>query len=259
MHWTLQGILWFSGAVLELAVGVVLLLRTAVRRRFPLFAVYVLLELLRTTLLFAIRQTHQPYARYFYGYWVTECIVCIFGLFVIAEVFRNAFTAKLGLQRIGTLIFRGSLLALIVFAVVSAASSPGNDSEKLIAGILVLKQAEAFVRIGLLFSLFAFVFLLGLPWSDDVIGIALGFALYGAVELAALAARSYYGASANHSYQLGIMGVNLCQKAVWLFYLASRSRALERVDSVLPEGELVAGARAKVAALSKSVEILLQR
>ena len=98
----------------------------------------------------------------------------------------------MGLGSWGASLFRFSLLGLIAVAVLMARASPGSDASKLMAGILVLKRVESFVRLGLLGALFLFVVVLGLPWGHQALGIAAGFALYGAIELAALLLRSHY-------------------------------------------------------------------
>src|SRR5215813_2442106 len=171
MHWTLQGALWAFGAALEWIVAIAMFSRR-LHIEYPLFFSYVVMELIRTIMLAWIRPHHPPY---FYAYWSTECVVALFGFLVVEEVFRKAFGTPLGLQGLGAALFRYSLLALIVTAVVVAVVAPGNESDKLIAGILILKRTQSLVRVGLVVCLFFFVFVLGLPWGNYSIGIALGF------------------------------------------------------------------------------------
>ncbi|PYY18043.1 MAG: hypothetical protein DMG60_09670 [Acidobacteria bacterium] len=154
MHWSLQGALWLLGFLLQLTVAVAVF-RFCLYKVFPLFFSYLVLGLVRATVLF--------------------------------------FT-------------------------------PGTDADRLVAAILVLKGAQSFVRIGLICCLFVFVLVLGLPWGDYVIGIATGFALYGAVELAATVARSHYGSVANVTSGLSIQSAGVCQQLVWIAYFM-RARA----------------------------------
>ena len=218
MHWTLQGSLWLLGFLLELTLAIVIF-RRRLHKKYPLFSTYVVMELLRAIVLAAIGRHHPPY---FYGYWISECLVALFGFAVVAEIFSKAFEKRLGLQKLGAALFRYSLLLLIVTAVLVAVAAPGHDSDKLIAGILVLKRTQSFVRVGLVGCLFVFVFLLGLPWGNYSIGIAIGFALYGAVESATMLARSYYGAAVNDIWIWSIVTVAPCQRLIWLIYFVRR-------------------------------------
>ena len=110
-------------------------------------------------------------------------------------------------------------MTLVIASVIVAAMAPGTDADKLLAATLVLKQTQSFVRIGLVVSLFFFVTLLGLSWSDYVIGVAAGFAVHGIAELTALILRMHYGSSANAFYRWSTGGAGLFQLLIWIGYL----------------------------------------
>jgi len=180
------------------------------------------MELTRTVLLASIGRRSPSY---FYAYWISECLVAMFGFLVVEEVFRKAFERRLGLQNMGAAFYRYSLLLLIVTAVLIAVFVRGNESNKLIAGILTLKRTQSFVRVGLVGCLFAFVFLLGLPWGNYSVGIALGFAFYGTVELAVMVARSHYGSSFDRIWVWSVLCAGACQRLVWAaYFMSSRPR-----------------------------------
>jgi hypothetical protein len=164
----------------------------------------------------------------FYAYWISEGVVAIFGFFVVKEIFWKAFESRLGLRKLGDALFRYSLIA----SVIVAAMAPGTDADKLSAAILVLKQTQSFVRIGLVVSLFFFVTLLGLSWRDYVIGVAAGFAIHGITQLAALIVRMHYGPSANGFYVWSTVSAGFFQLLFWIGYLMCvpffRSRAFTR-------------------------------
>src|SRR6185312_1199699 len=103
-----------------------------------------------------------------------------------------------------------------------SASDHSGDSSRLLAGILVLKWAESFVRLGVLGALTASVLLLGLPWKRDVIGIAAGFAFYGCIELTMLAARVNIGRHANRYVSWAFMFSGLVEKIIWAGYFLVR-------------------------------------
>jgi hypothetical protein len=254
MHWTLQGGLWLLGFLLELTVAVAIF-RRRLYQDYPLFFSYVVLELIRTIMLAAIRPHHPPY---FYAYWISECLVALFGFLVVEEVFRKAFERRLGLQKLGTALFRYSLLALIVTAVAAAVMAPGTESDKLFAGILILKRTQSLVRVGLVVCLFLFVFLLGLPWGNYSVGIALGFAVHGVVESAAMIARSHYGSKFDGILVWSIMSVAVSERLIWVGYFLSpqavhsRTLAQDKDYSLLPM-------TTEVSKMNEVVESLLSR
>jgi len=254
VSWTLQNLLWLLGFILELAIAVAIV-RRRVHQDYPFFFSYVVMELTRTVLLASIGRRSPSY---FYAYWLSECLVAMFGFLVVEEVFRKAFERRLGLQKVGTAFYRYSLLLLIVTAVVIAALVSGNESNKLIAGILTLKRTQSFVRVGLVGCLFAFVFLLGLPWTNYSVGIALGFALYGTVELGVTAARSHYGSSFDRIWVWSIICAGACQRLVWAAYFMA-SQPLRSPAMALKTDSTVPMAATEMSKLNQAVESFLER
>ena len=205
-------------------------------------------------MLFAFPLHHPPY---FYAYWISEGVVSIFGFFVVKEIFWKAFESRLGLQKLGDALFRYSLMALVIASVIVAAMAPGTDADKLLAAILVLKQTQSFVRIGLVVSLFFFVTMLGLSWHDYVIGVAAGFATHGIGELAALILRMHYGSRANGFYVWSTVGAGFLQLIFWIGYLTCvqsfRSRAFTRTK------DHFSVVSAEVSKINEAVDSFLER
>jgi len=219
----LQNILWLTSATLGFGIVVAMFWQRS-RRDYPVFWSYLLAEALRTLLLFAIGNNSAHYFEYFYTYWITEFLLCLLGFFVVAELFDKAFSKRLGLRQWGRSLFWVTLAFLLLIAVLTAHSANGSDSNKLVAGILLLKKAESLVRLGLIAGLFVFVFVLGLPWSSHTIGIAIGFSAYGALEFAAMTVRWYYGRPANHIAASSLMGAWLLENLIWAGYFFPRRR-----------------------------------
>lgn len=217
MHRTIQDILWLFPAILQLSI-VVSMLHKRLVREFPAFWSYLVLELLRTAILFGIGNDKAHYATYFYTFWRTEVVSCLLEFAAIVEIFRKAFAKRLGLQKWGMFLLRTSLIVLVVIAVIVAIHSPGSDANPMVAGILILQQAASFVQFGLVGALFAFVFGLGLPWSSYTIGIATGFAVEGAAEVVAWTVRTHYGRIANAVLVWTILAAGFCQVLVWTIY-----------------------------------------
>lgn len=251
MHWTLQNILWTFGFALEVSLVGILCYRR-IWKTYPVFCSYALIEVLRTAALFTIGNGPRHYATYFYVFWISEGIVSFFGFAVITEIFRSAFSVRLGLEKWGTIFFRCALVALIVAALLTARAIPIGDSNKLLATIFLLKRIESIVRLGLVAALFVFVFALGLPWTEPMVGIAAGFAIYGSVEVIATGVRAHYGYFANKAHTWTIMIVGVCQKILWVSYFLrwQLSPSTHPPSSALPD---LAGELAKIDAATKEL------
>src|SRR5579872_6772833 len=148
MHRILQDSLWLAPAALECAIAISMFRRN-LHREYPVFWSYLILATLRTVLLYSIGNDRAHYARYFSTFWKTEIVASLLDLFVVAEIFGQAFSMRLGLQRYGTALFRFSLMALLATAPLIAFLWPGRDSSQLIAAIVTLKRAESLVQAGL--------------------------------------------------------------------------------------------------------------
>ena len=221
MHRTIQDVLWLLPAILQLGI-VASMLHKRLVREFPAFWCYLVLELLRTAVLFAIGNDRAHYATYFYTFWRTEVVSCLLEFAVIIEIFHKAFAKHLGLQRRGTSLLQLSLIVLIVIAVIVALRSPGGDANRMVAGILILKQAESFLRLGLIGALFSFVFIFGLRWSNYAVGIATGLAVEGAAEVVVWAVRTHYGRVANRMAMWTLLGAGCFQTLLWATYFFRR-------------------------------------
>ncbi|HVH89643.1 MAG TPA: hypothetical protein VM912_23200 [Terriglobales bacterium] len=211
------------------------MLRRKTWRQQPVFWAYLIVEVVRAALLFTIGNDKSHYFTYFYVYSTTEILVCLLGFFVIAELFRQAFSQRLGLLRWGKALFRSSLLCLIVLAVLTASSTHGSEASKLVAGILLLKRVESLVRMCLVIALFVFVSALGLPWTSYTVGIATGFAVYGAIEFCGVTARLLYSSSLVQVLTWMIMIAAFCQNTVWAAYFIPPRK---RSDASVPVSPL---------------------
>lgn len=215
MHLTpLQLTLWLSPTIVESVIVMAMLYRK-LWRSLPIFFSYLIFTISRTCFLFLERSSQ---IEYFYAYWVTEAVGCLAVLFVIKELFDNAFQQHLGLRQLGNVLFRWSIAVLLVLAVIVAWTSPGGDTTRIMAGILTVKWTVTFVEFGLLGFLFLFAFAMGLGWQHYATGVCLGFGIYGAVELTAITARAMYGEPATGIFNWVVMTVNNCCVFIWAAY-----------------------------------------
>lgn len=215
IHAQLQIVLWLLPVALESAIVLAMLYRK-LWHELPIFLSYLLYSIFRTTFLF-LERNHEWV--YFYAYWIMQAIGCFAALWVIRELFDDTFHVHLGLHHLGRNLFRWSILLLLITAVLIAWMSPGDDKNRMMAGIFVLKRTVTVVEAGLLAFLFIFAFSFGLAWRQYAVGISLGFGLYGAVELIALAIRMHYGHAVQGIYNWMMLTINNCCVLIWASYL----------------------------------------
>jgi hypothetical protein len=249
MHPTLRLILWLTPTAVETVIVVAMVYRK-LWRDLPIFLSYIIYEIGRTVFLFTER--NNPWI-YFCGYWVTEAVGCFAALWVIRELFDNAFHRHLGLLNLGRVLFRWSAVILLASAVLVAWISPGSEPTRLMAGIYVLKRTVTVVQTGLLVFLFIFSFSFGLSWQHYAVGISSGLGVYGSVELAALAIRMRYGHPVQWLYNWMMMTINNCCVFIWAAYFLypAAKRNAAQMDVFLAQDRLEEWNRALLLLLKK--------
>jgi hypothetical protein len=255
MHRILQNVLWITPAILELAIAVTMA-RRRLSTKYPFFWAYLVFDILRTGLLFAIGNDPAHYRGYFYAFWQTEIISCLLGFLIVNEIFRDVFAKRLGMQERGTTLLQFSLVVLVIMALLVAVETPKMDSNSLVAGTFILKRAESLVLTGLVAALFLFVFVLGLPWGSETIGIAAGFSIEGAAEIVTWAARSRYGRAANRALVWSLLIAGFCRTLVWAAYLLRRRR---NAPTSWPIVDTQSKLSAEIERVNEAIEVLLER
>jgi len=247
-HPYLMTFLWLLPTALEIGI-VLLMISRGLWRSLPIFFAYVIAEIGRTAFLFVERNNVYVY---FYAYWVTEVVGCLMALWVCKELFDNVFSRYPGLRSLGRVLFKGSLLVVIVSAVLFSRVIPEMDTARILAAILVIKRAVTFVQVGMLASLFLFGLCLGLAWDHYVTGVALGFGLYGAGELGAITVRTIYGRAADSPFNWIMMGVGNCCVLIWGCYFLFPPKARENLETAMPDNRMLQGWNEALMALMRN-------
>ena len=99
------------------------------------------------------------------------------------------------------------------------------DPNTLVDRIMILNRVQTLVQTGLIAALIVFVSILGLPWTNYTVGVAVGLALDGAAEVVISAVRARYGRLANGVLTWGGQVAGLCQVLVWAMYFFRRKEA----------------------------------
>src|SRR6266478_8896339 len=176
--------LWFAHPLLQAAVAG-MMLRRKLNRTFPWFFTYVVFQIAVFALTFPLRDA-RFYPIFYYVYWGTNAVSVILGFRVIHEVFLDVFRPYHTLRDLGSVLFKWAGLVMLMVAGVVAASTPAAG-EPLVTGILTLQRSVRVVQCGLVLFLLVFSRYLGTSWRQKSFGIALGFGIFGMVELSLVA------------------------------------------------------------------------
>ncbi len=184
---------------------------------FPVFFAYAVFHLIKAATLLAITAYGNRY-QYFYGYWIGELGSLILGFLVVQELYWKVFREYEGLQQLGVTLFRWAMLLLMFIAMATVPSQRAIDEDRIMLTILVFQRSLRLVQDGLLVLLFVMTPSLGLRFRHYALGIAIGFAVFASVDLAAVAAWARFGEEASHFYGLIRPIAYNCALLVWVVY-----------------------------------------
>jgi hypothetical protein len=176
----IQLALWMSHPALELLLAAAMVWRK-LHRKFPVFFVYLVFQLVNFAILFPVHQYGSP-ELYFYTYWISATISLVIGFKVIHEIFLDVFRPYHTLKDLGTVLFKWAALVMIFVALVVAVASPGGQSPMALA-LMVMQRCVRVTQCGLILFLLVFSRYLAVSWKQHSFGIASGFGLFAAAEL----------------------------------------------------------------------------
>jgi hypothetical protein len=120
----------------------------------------------------------------------------------VQEVYSQAFGQYESIQNLGRALFKWATVMLLMLCLVSASVSPGSDSERIMAGLLVLSRSANLLIGGLLLLLFMICGVFAVSWKKYAFGFALGLALLSSMSLAVVAIRAHVGEGFHHYLQV---------------------------------------------------------
>jgi hypothetical protein len=217
---SLSYVLWAALPILQ---GVIAyrMVSQKVHRAYPLFFAYTIEQILRFMVLFYLFHlgTREQYRSAYFG---LEGIETPLQFSVICELFVHVFRPYPGIRQFASVVLRWATAALLLIAVFVAAWHTGNQFDKLLAGFFVLARSLYLVQGGLLFLLLIMASALGMSWEQPGLGIALGFGIFTAVDLAAFTLRVELGKGSHAVLSLISNAGFDCAGLVWLIALYTR-------------------------------------
>jgi len=210
--------MWLLAAVVHLTILTVMAKRRLIRE-LPIFFTFVLWSLASSMALF-IGFRLDGYTWYFYRFWAVQAILNALIFAVVYEVYAHVFKNYAALRRLGTVLFSWTAVVLLVVAIVIAASAPGSDASRMMAGLITLERSVRVVQVGLLLFIVIFASHFRLSWRHCVFGLTLGLGAYAGLQLIAVSLRAHIGESANAFWGRASGIAYLVGAVVWTRYLS---------------------------------------
>jgi hypothetical protein len=211
---------------------------------YPLFFAYIIAHLIRIPVVFYYYRlgTTETY-RHVYVY--AELIDALFKFGVIYELFSNVSRRYDGIRSFVSALLGWATVALLLLAIVVAASSTSYDSDPFLTKFFAMERSVEIVQGGLLSLLFALSASLGLNWKQHAFGIALGFGVVTSVNLATFTLRARLGTASQDVLSLVSSAGYNCALLVWTVTLFARKPIREAIQ-FLPHWDVESWNRALV-------------
>lgn len=220
------------GRTLQLGIAI-LLVRSRLYTKFPLFFAYTVDELVQLAILFPLNhRPHHGYPAFFYWDWFFIGCSTALRFAVVYEIFQHLVKRYDGFALLGRRLMQSSLLVLLLLSVVAGAYAPRTDSNLLLHQLLVTKMCLTGVQCGLILVLFVAAAYFHMEWPHRLFGIALGLELYVSVALAKSALRPQLGMRSNHMLDYVEIISYVCAILVWSYYLFVPERVRARQIAV---------------------------
>ncbi len=217
MHFSLiDYMLWLPSALFQVGV-VVSLFRRGLHREYPYFFNYTILQVLTVAFLLCVQRS--PYL-YYYGYWGISAVSVLISFAVLQEIFKDAFRPYEALRDLSVILFRWSILVLLLVGGMWAINTVRSDQPDLInAVILLADRSVRLMQCGLVFFLLFFSEYLGISRRHVLFGIALGFGLYASVNMLAATGMAHSGFHASVLRRINCAAYDMAA-FLWLGYTA---------------------------------------
>jgi hypothetical protein len=243
-HWHkfVSRYLWIAPHVFLVAVPVAMYVRR-LHKTFPLFFFYTLYEICQFLVLFGIyllAPTQAILYQYVFVVALAGSAALRFG--VVQEVFNHVFHDYPRLETNAADAMRWLTGLLLASGILTAIYSSGAAPDHLLAGVALLDRSVAIIQAGMLIFLFFSARMFGLSSASFAFGIALGFGLLAATDLAVWALRlSGSDLPLVKLLNLLLTGGFHISVLVWLGYLLAVERPVNAASYAVPELEQWSG------------------
>jgi hypothetical protein len=181
---------WLVGPVLQITL-LIFMIRRELQVVFPRFFSYIVLQLVKSGILFLIyRYNHE---NYFDAYWSGNAISVLLAVTVMDEILHNLLKQYGGIQSLTSIIFRWACGLLLLLSIVNAFSSQQTSADRVVSAVLAFDRSVRVMQCGLFFLLMILCRFLRNCWRQHVFGIALGFGIFASIELMLVSIVMHFG------------------------------------------------------------------
>jgi hypothetical protein len=200
--------------------------KSDLRHELPMFYAYLVFSFLQSATLFPIRYYFGYLSgEYFIAYWLMNIVDTTLVFFFIHEVYAKALYRYEGLRSLCRMLFRWSIVVLVLVAVVTAMGSKAADRDAMYSSILILNRSAMIVELGLVALLFILAKSLSLGWRECIFGIAVGICFYCSMQLVAVSLRTHAQNAAAHLFAIVKPLIGVATLGIWTAYVYRSDRA----------------------------------
>jgi hypothetical protein len=218
---------WLLGPVLQIIL-LIFMIRRKLQVVFPRFFSYIVLQVVKSGILFLIYRYHRE--NYFDAYWSGNAISVLLAVAVMDEILHNLLKQYGGIQSLTSIIFRWACGLLLLFCIVNAFSSQQTSADGVVSAVLAFDRSVRVMQCGVFFLLMILCRVLRNCWKQHVFGIALGFGIFASIELMLVSVVMHFGdgpaAIVSLVKSAAYNGVTL----LWVMYLRRQSESIMALD-----------------------------
>jgi hypothetical protein len=220
---------WILQPILQTVTAAIMSWRK-LSRRFPVFFAYTLFQVAAFAVLFPAHMIGGSF--YAYTNWTLTTAGLVFGLFVIYEVFLEAFRYFHTLRDLGRVLFKWAAVVMLLVACVVTVESPMGRYAPLGQALFTIQRCLRVTQCGLVLFLLMFCKYLGTSPKQSSLGIAAGFGGFAGIQMIAVA---FHSSSFISQITLTFVTAITYDLTIilWLFYVLHKQTAREPVNSLL--------------------------
>jgi hypothetical protein len=225
-------VLWLLPLALQYAIAIVMYFR-GLARRFPFFFTYSLLLPARDLILLRLPYPGPVYSRV---YWWGEAGAILLSFGIIVEIIWHLTKPYPFLRTVFKVLWIVAILATLASLAVLLWSNGPSGEDLILERVILMQRSARFLQVCVLIVVIGLMSRLGLTWHHDSLGIAIGFGVYAALDLAFLEFRANLHAVTNTAFVLLRSSAYNLAVVIWSFYFLRR-REVNSVES-LPSTDL---------------------
>jgi hypothetical protein len=235
-HSFLWHYLWVAPNILLLILGLLMIWKGGLWKRFPAFLAFAVFSSLGQLAVYTADVVPSVSAENFWRVdWVSLLIEGPLKFVLVGEIFAQVFGSYSSLARLGKFLIRAAGVALVLAAALAAAYAPKNGLFGIVSGAHLLDQTIYLIETGLLVFIFVLSSYFHLSLDRRLFGIAVGLSVSACVHLATWAIMANGGVSNAVRYDLDFVNMatyHVCV-LIWFYYLL-----VARKTTTPPQGPL---------------------